>query len=193
MLPSFAASQAQHLTAAVDWVFQECIVGHDGREHTTVELASVRRPLYSPPMSSRLSEVFNIVRIVLQFIGGTTVIGFFGWWYKRRQEKFEDRVLIMSENSENRQRLRTAEGIHSDYIRECLKDVPMWVILPPQPKGWTRFKWRIRTVPYQLRHLWRRSFFLPNLKKVEKTVLHLWKRGLLIRDNAQPKYYRLKP
>jgi hypothetical protein len=76
-------------------------------------------------MSPSLSEALNIVRIVLQFIGGTTVIGFFGWWYKRRQEKFEDRVLLMFEADRNQQ-WRTAEGIHSDYLRECLKDVPMW-------------------------------------------------------------------
>jgi hypothetical protein len=144
-------------------------------------------------MRPSLGEAFNVVRVVLQFIGGTTVIGFFGWLYKRRQEKFEDRVLLMFENNENRQHFRTAAGIHGDYIRECLKDVPMWVILPPQTRGWTGFKWRIRSVPYQARHLWRRSFLLPNLKRVEKTVLHLWKRGLLLRDNAKPKYYGLKP
>ncbi len=95
----------------------------------------------------------------------------------------------MFEDNQNQQ-WHTAEGIHNDYIRENLKDVPMWVILPPHPPG--GFKWRLRTVPYQVRHVWRMSFFMPSLKKVEKTVLHLWKRGLLIRDHAKPKYYKLK-
>jgi len=43
-----------------------------------------------------------------------------------------------------------------------------------------------------VRHVWRRFFFIPDVKKVEKTVLHLWKRGLLVRDEAKPKYYKLK-
>lgn len=85
---------------------------------------------------------------------------------------------------------RPDSGIHSDYGRECMKDVPTWVIL--RPPNWSKFKWRFRGAPYQVRHLWRKSYFMPSLKKVEKTVLHLWKRGLLVRDNAKPGYYTLK-
>jgi hypothetical protein len=35
-----------------------------------------------------LGEFVKVMRVVLQFIGGTTVIGFLGWLYKRRQENF---------------------------------------------------------------------------------------------------------
>ena len=144
-------------------------------------------------MGPFLSEFVKVMRVVLQFIGGTTVIGFLGWLYKRRQENFEDSVLLMFEMDPHQQ-LRTVEGIHSDYIGRCLKDVPTWVVIAPPNVNtrWTRFKWRLRTVPYQVRHVWRRFFFIPDAKKVEKTVLHLWKRGLLVRDEAKPKYYKLK-
>src|SRR5258708_28000106 len=139
-------------------------------------------------MRQFLPEAFHVVHVALTFIGGGSVLGFIGRLHRRRQENFEDKVLVMFVNSQN-QLWRTAEGIHSDYIRECLKDVPMWVILPPQPPG---LKWRLRTVPFQVRHVWRMNFFMPSLKKVEKTVLSLWKRGLLLRDQTKPKYYKLK-
>ncbi len=83
-------------------------------------------------MGPFLSEFVKVMRVVLQFIGGTTVIGFLGWLYKRRQENFEDSVLLMFEMDPHQQ-LRTVEGIHSDYIGRCLKDVPTWVVIaPPQ-------------------------------------------------------------
>lgn len=143
-------------------------------------------------MSQFLREALHVVHVALTFIGGGAVLGFFGWLYKRRQENFEDKVLVMFENSQNQQ-LRTAEGIHNDYRGQYLKDVPMWVILPTHTNWRAGLKWRLRTIPYQVRHVWRMSFFMPSLKKVEKTVLHLWKRGLLIRDQAKPQYYKLKP
>jgi hypothetical protein len=140
-----------------------------------------------------LHEIYNAVRTVLTFIGVGTVLAFIGWLYKRRQENFEDKVLLMFERDPHQQ-WRTAQGIHSDYGRENLKDVPTWVVLRPPniTKGWPRWKWRFRTIPYQVRHFWRVSFFMPSSNKVEKTMLHLWKRGLLIREPTKSKYYKLK-
>jgi hypothetical protein len=37
------------------------------------------------------------------------------------------------------------------------------------------------------------KFLMPSLKKVEKTVLRLWKRGLLIRDPSKAAILQLKP
>jgi hypothetical protein len=143
-------------------------------------------------MSPFLREVLHVVQIVLTFIGGSAVLGFFGWLFKRRQENFEDKVLSMFASDPQRQ-LRTANGIHNDYRREHLKDVPVWVMMPDvHTSWWAGVKWRIRTIPYQARHVWRMKFFMPSLKKVEKTVLRLWKRGLLIRDQAKPQYYKLR-
>ncbi len=142
-------------------------------------------------MSPLIRQVFHVIHVVLTFIGGTAVLGFIGWLYKRRQENFEDRVLGMFAHDESQQ-WRTADGIHNDYLKQNLKDVPAWVIFPTHTNWRTGLKWRLRTVPYQARHFWRMMFFMPNEKKVEKTVLSLWKRGLLLRDRAKPKYYRLK-
>jgi hypothetical protein len=130
----------------------------------------------------------HVMRIALTFIGGSTVIGFLGWLYKRRQENFEDKVLEML--ADGQQLWRTADGIHNDYIGNFLRDVPMWVIHPLNKTWWDGLKWRLRTMPYQVRHFWRMKFFMPNKKKVERTVLHLWKRGLLVRGQ-DPKYFRL--
>ncbi len=143
-------------------------------------------------MSPVTREVLHVIHVALTFIGGGTVLGFIGWLYKRRQENFEDKVLGMFANDQNQQ-WRTADGIHSDYERENYKDVPMWVIFPTHTNWRAGLKWRLRTVPYQARHFWRMMFFMPTLKKVEKTVLRLWKRGLLLRDQAKPKYYKLRP
>ena len=142
-------------------------------------------------MMRYLLEILHGIQIALTFIGGSTVLAFIVWLYKRRQENFEDKVLGMFANDANQQ-WRTAKGIHSDYGRENIKDVPMWVVFPTHTNRWDGLKWRVRTIPYQVRHVWRMNFFMPSLKRVEKTVLRLWKRGLLIRDQAKPKYYRLK-
>jgi hypothetical protein len=143
-------------------------------------------------MSPFLQEALHVVRTVLAFIGGSAVLGFVGWLYKRRQENFEDKVLGMFA-SDPHQQLRTANGIHNDYRKQYLNDVPMWVILPTHNNWRDGLKWRLRTFPYQARHMWRMKFLMPRLKKVEKTVLHMWKQGLLIRDQAKPQYYKLKP
>jgi hypothetical protein len=140
------------------------------------------------PSIPHLQELIHVIRVTLTFIGGSTVIGFLGWLYKRRQENFEDKVLEMF--AERQQPWRTADGIHNDYRGKHLKDVPMWVILPTHKTRWDGIKWRLRTIPYQVRHVWRMKFLMPNKKKVERTVLHLWKRGLLVRVN-DPKYFRL--
>lgn len=109
-------------------------------------------------MNAYLREVFHVVHVALTFIGGGTVLGFIGWLYKRRQENFEDKVLLMFERDPNQQ-WRTAEGIHNDYRGKYLKDVPVWVVLHPPgaTKGLPHLKWRLRTIPYQIRHFWRMS------------------------------------
>ena len=142
-------------------------------------------------MIRHLLEILHGIRIALTFIGGGTVLGFIRLLYTRRRENFEDKVLRTFANDAN-QRWRTAEGIHSDCGREQYKDTPMWVIFPVHTNRWQAFKWRFRTIPYQVRYVWRTNFLMPSLKRVEKTVLSLWKRGLLIRDQAKPKYYSLK-
>ena len=138
-----------------------------------------------------LREIFHVIQVALTFIGGGAVLGFIGWLYKRRQENFEDKVLTMFANDPNKQ-WRTADGIHSDYGREHYKDVPMWVIFPIHANRWAGLKWWLRTVPYQVRHFWRMKFFMPSSKKVEKTVLNLWKKQLIVRDLTNQKYYRLR-
>jgi hypothetical protein len=143
-------------------------------------------------MNQFLREALHVVQVALTFIGGGTVLGFIGWLYERRRDNFEDRVLVMFQNTQNQQ-LRTAAGIHNDYRKQCLKDVPVWVIFPTHTNWRAELKWRLRTIPYQVRHVWRMNFFMPSLKKVEKTVLSLWKRGLLVRDQSKPQYYKLKP
>jgi len=143
-------------------------------------------------MSPLLREVLHVVQTTLTFIGGGTVLGFIGWLYRKRQENFEEKVLAMFASDPHKQ-LRTAKGIHNDYLKNFIKDVPMWVVFPIHNNWRAGLKWRLRTVPYQVRHVWRMKFFMPNLKKVEKTVLRLWKSGLLIRDQAKPQYYKLKP
>ncbi len=145
-----------------------------------------------PTMNQFLREVLHAAQVILTFIGGGAVLAFIGWLYKRRQDNFEDKVLVMFQNSQN-QLWRTAEGIHSDYIGACLKDVPTWVILPMHTNWRAGLKWRLRTVPYQVRHVWRMKFLIPSSKRVEKTVLSLWKRELLIRDQTKPQYYKLRP
>jgi hypothetical protein len=139
-------------------------------------------------MIQYLYEIWHGIRVVLTFIGGGTVVAFFVWMYKRRQENFEDTVLGMFAKYQ-REPWHTAEGIHNEYLGEVVGDVPLWVGSLPQAE----LKWRLRAIPYQFRHFWRRNFFLPSKKRVERTVLHLWKHGLLIRGHDDPKYYRLKP
>ena len=142
------------------------------------------------PRVPTLPELFHAIRVVLTYIGGSAVVGFIVWLYKRRQESFEDKVLqLLAQNKY--QQWHTADGIHNDYRGEFLKDVPMWVILPIHNTRWDGIKWRVRTLPYQVRHLWRMKFLMPDKQKVERTVLHLWKRGLLIRGN-DPSYFRLR-
>ena len=143
-------------------------------------------------MSQFLREALHVVQVALTFIGGGTVLGFIGWLYKRRQENFEDKVLLMFQSSQN-QMWRTAEGIHNDYRKQCLRDVPVWVVFPTHTNWRAGLKWRLRTVPYQVRHVWRMNFFMPSLKKVEKAVLRLWKRSLLVRSQSQQQYYKLRP
>ncbi len=79
-----------------------------------------------------LHELIYFLHTALTFIGGSAVIAFLGWIYKRRQETFDDKVLEMF--ADGQQPWRTADGIHNDYRGKYLKDVPMWVILPIQNK-----------------------------------------------------------
>ena len=93
-------------------------------------------------MSPFLQEALHVVRTVLAFIGGSAVLGFIGWLYKRRQENFEDKVLEMFANDPHQQ-LRTANGIHIDYRNQYLKDVTMWVLLPTHNDWRAGLKWRL--------------------------------------------------
>jgi hypothetical protein len=145
-------------------------------------------------MNLHWREVLHALQAILTFIGGGAVLGFIAWAFKRGREKLEDSVLLMFQNDPD-QRWRTAEGIHGDYIKGCLKDVPMRVTLLAANVNtrWTRLKWQLRILPYLVRHVWRGNFFfVPGRRKVERTVLHLWKRGLLVRNEAAPRRYRLK-
>src|SRR5580658_7305508 len=121
-----------------------------------------------PVMSQFVREALHVVNVALTFIGGGTVLAFIGWLYKRRQEDFEDQVLLIFQNSQH-QTWHTSAGIHNDYRGLYLKDVPMWVVLPTHTNWREGLKWRIRTIPYQARHIWRMNFFMPSLKKVERT------------------------
>ncbi len=142
-------------------------------------------------MNQFLREGLHVAHVALTFIGGGALLALIGWFYKRRQENFEDKVLLIFQNSHN-PRLRSATGVHNDYRGQYLKDVPMWVVLPMHTDWQGGLRWRFRTLPYQVRHVWRMKFLMPSPKKVERTVLSLWKRGLLIRDQATPEYYKLK-
>jgi hypothetical protein len=73
-------------------------------------------------MSQFLREVLHAVQVALTFIGGGTVLGFIGWLYKRRQENFEDKVLVMFQNSQNQQ-LRTAAGTETGVKQPSTADV----------------------------------------------------------------------
>jgi hypothetical protein len=139
-------------------------------------------------MNPHLRDFLHAVQVTLTFIGGGTVIGFIGWLFKRRQENFEDKVLMLFAGNPP---ARTIEGIHNDYRGQYLKDVPTWVVLPTHRNWRDGLKWRLRTIPYQVRHVWRMKFLMPSQRRVERTILSLWKRGLLIRD-LNPKYYKLK-
>jgi hypothetical protein len=121
-------------------------------------------------MSHFLGEALHMVHVALTFIGSGAVLAFVGWLYKRRQENFEDKVLLMFQNSQN-QLLRTATGIHNDYRGQYLKDVPVWVILPTHTNWRAGLKWRLRTVPYQVRHVWRMKFFMPRRVAQPSTAL----------------------
>jgi hypothetical protein len=148
----------------------------------------------SPIQIPHWHAIVHAGQSVLTFIGGGAVLGFIGWLYTRKQESFEDSILLMLQTVKY-DTWRSAAGIHADYGRKYLSDVPAWVIIPPANvnTGWRRLKWWLRTVPYQARHLWRKKFFVPSLRKVEKAVLRLWKKGLLVRNDLKPGYYRLKP
>jgi hypothetical protein len=45
-------------------------------------------------MSQFLREALHLVHVALTFIGGGGVLAFIGWLYKRRQENFEEKVLL---------------------------------------------------------------------------------------------------
>jgi hypothetical protein len=140
-------------------------------------------------LTKLLQDVLHWGQIALTFIGGGTVLRFFAWLFQRRKENFEDAVLGMFAKG---QKSRTTDGIYNDYRGAVIGDIPMWAFFPIHTTKWGGLKWRVRTVPYHLRHWWRLSVFMPSKAKVERTVLHLWKNGLLIRDPINPQHYRLK-
>jgi hypothetical protein len=140
-------------------------------------------------MSSHLQGILHWIQLALAFIGTGTVLRFFAWIFQKRKENFEDAVLAMFAKD---QKWRKPSGIHNDYRGEVVGDIPMWVFFPIHTTKWGGLKWRVRTIPYHLRHWWRLSTFMPSKRKVEKTVLHLWKRDLLMRDPADPQHYKLK-
>jgi hypothetical protein len=142
-------------------------------------------------MNPTLDTVLVYARTVLSVIGGGTVVTAIGWLFKRKQETFENAVLNLFAKPDQRW-YRTADQIHNDFRKKFVGDVPMWVLFPPEPGFRSRIKWLIKTIPHQLRHLWRMNVLMPSEKKVDRTVLRLWKTGLLIRDQTYMDHYTLK-
>jgi hypothetical protein len=148
--------------------------------------------LINPTLTHYLPEAWQAIQTGLKFIGGTAVVGFFVWLWKRRQENFADVVLDMF--AHDKEKLwKKPKVIHTDFIANViLKGVPAWVVFPPLGNRKALWKWRFRSIPYQVRYIWRSRFLMPSEAKVERTILNLWKRGLLIRAKDEPEYYRIK-
>jgi hypothetical protein len=154
---------------------------------------NLNRVSIDPAAKQFLVECWHVTQRVLAVIGATSVARFIHWLWTRRRENFEDKVLKTFQPKRNPSPWRTTEQIQNEFRGDAVGDIPMWVILPvPGQPRWGRFKWRLKSAPYRVRHFWRKRF-VPSLAKVEKTVLHLWKRNLLMRDAQQSNHYRLRP
>jgi hypothetical protein len=129
------------------------------------------------------------------FVGSGVLVQIARWYVARRESQLEDHIICnWQEQRYTTASWRTPKNIYNDCRRALIGDVPMWVLIPQGNSPWTMVTGFIRALPYQARHDWRVTFKLPSQKKVEKTILRLWKKGLLAQANFDGEVcYRLRP
>jgi hypothetical protein len=139
---------------------------------------------------SRLKDVFTTAQVILSLVSIGTIATALGWLFKKRQERFENRILKFFEESDE---WHGADGIVGDiYIRAALKGLPAYLLHQPITSGWQNIKMHVKATPYLFRYHFQKLVFLPRRSRIESTLRNLWKRGLLTKASFNPKYYRLK-
>jgi hypothetical protein len=147
-------------------------------------------------MMIQFQETYRFVEVILQIIGGGTVLKGVAWLYKRRKKSLENRVLDTFLSNVEDGPWQSANGVMGEmFLKSALNDARGFI--PPRLPlaGWRAFKHWLWISPYRLRHAVRRFFLLPSKEQVDKILRELWERGLLVRagwDHTDTEFYRMK-
>jgi len=142
-------------------------------------------------MTIQFREAYHFGEIVSQLIGVGTVLRGIAWLYKRKEEKFEDKVIDTLRKQEGRFPWRSARGVVSRMRREAAYNYAR-ALFPPRVVSWSSFGTRLSVIPWRMRYFYQRNLVIPSIRKADRTLRTLWKRGLLVCPPENPALYQLR-
>ena len=142
-------------------------------------------------MTIHLHEAYRAGQVILQLIGAGTLVKFASWLYRRTQGKLEDKVIDTFKRDEGHWLPQTAHGVVSHMKREAVHKYAC-ALFPPRIVDWASFISWLGLIPLRLRYLYHRKLVIPTVRKADRTLRSLWKRGLLICPPDNPRVYQLK-
>jgi hypothetical protein len=143
-------------------------------------------------MPLHFPQLWHLLQASLTFIGGTTVVGFVVWLWKRKQESFENAVLKMFMR-DPQQPIRNAAGIQADFYFDLFRGAPTNFHSATSGNFWVKSRWYCATLPFRIFYFWPRRLAMPSLKRIDLAIMRLWRDGHLLRATGTSGYYRLKP
>jgi hypothetical protein len=141
-------------------------------------------------MTIQFHEAYHRGGVILQLIGvGTIIRSVAAWLYKRKEEMVEDRIIDALK--EGRMPWQSAHGVVA-RMRHAAVFAHIPAAFPPRIVNWSSFLARLRVLPWEMRYFYHRNMVIPSLRKTDRTMRTMWKRGLLNCLPENPSLFQLK-